>query len=218
MDGDGASDLLVSTLGTVHFFLNDGHGHFQEATGASGRSSLQHRGHDLALWRTWTGTAVGSLCCELSATRPCGIVSDANSGGDGERKAGGHHGERPASLTGPELAGWITLDPNGDIRENGQADLLYRNVGHGRFTPLSFTDGTFLDEQGKPLTSPLYDWTLTAMFRDLNGDGAPDLYVCSDLQSPDRIWINRGTGISKPFVGLHSERRAGSRWASTART
>src|SRR5437870_10109156 len=32
------------------------------------------------------------------------------------------------------------------------------------------------------------------MFRDLNGDGPPDLYVCNDFQSPDRIWINDGHG------------------------
>jgi hypothetical protein len=32
------------------------------------------------------------------------------------------------------------------------------------------------------------------MFRDMNGDGAPDLYVCGDLGSPDRVWINDGAG------------------------
>ena len=30
--------------------------------------------------------------------------------------------------------------------------------------------------------------------RDLDGDRRPDLYVCSDLASPDRIWLNRGDG------------------------
>ncbi len=30
------------------------------------------------------------------------------------------------------------------------------------------------------------------MFRDLNGDGAPGLYVCNDFFTPDRIWINQG--------------------------
>src|SRR6185436_1273486 len=28
----------------------------------------------------------------------------------------------------------------------------------------------------------------------LNGDGAPDIYVCNDFKSPDRIWINNGRG------------------------
>ena len=25
-------------------------------------------------------------------------------------------------------------------------------------------------------------------------DGDPDLYVCNDFESPDRFWINDGTG------------------------
>ena len=32
------------------------------------------------------------------------------------------------------------------------------------------------------------------MFRDLNQDGYPDLYVCNDFDTPDRIWINDGNG------------------------
>src|ERR1700756_537275 len=32
------------------------------------------------------------------------------------------------------------------------------------------------------------------MFRDINGDGVPDIYVCNDFMSPDRIWINDGRG------------------------
>jgi len=32
------------------------------------------------------------------------------------------------------------------------------------------------------------------MFRDINDDGAPDLYVCNDFDSPDRIWLNDGKG------------------------
>src|SRR5258706_13830998 len=32
------------------------------------------------------------------------------------------------------------------------------------------------------------------MFYDMNNDGAPDLYVCNDYLTPDRIWINDGRG------------------------
>src|SRR6185295_1758872 len=38
------------------------------------------------------------------------------------------------------------------------------------------------------------DLGLSAMFRDINGDGHPDLYVCNDFQTPDRMWINDGKG------------------------
>jgi len=42
------------------------------------------------------------------------------------------------------------------------------------------------------------------MFRDLNGDGAPDIYVCNDFWSPDRVWINDGRGKFRalPALGL----------------
>ena len=79
-------------------------------------------------------------------------------------------------------------------QEYGEPDILYLNDGKGRFTPLSWTNGAFLDESGKPLTGPPQDWGLTAAFRDLNGNGAPDIYVCNDYWTPDRLWLNDGKG------------------------
>ena len=35
---------------------------------------------------------------------------------------------------------------------------------------------------------------LSVVFRDFNGDGWPDIYVCNDFQSPDRFWLNDGQG------------------------
>src|ERR1051326_5425066 len=96
--------------------------------------------------------------------------------------------------TDPDLVGRYALGANGEVVENGEPDVLLRNDGHGHFVPVSFTDGTFLDEDGKPLSNPPYDWGLSAMFRDINGDHAPDLYVCNDFASPDRVWINTGAG------------------------
>jgi hypothetical protein len=83
---------------------------------------------------------------------------------------------------------------DGKIQEYGEPDLIYLNDGKGHFTPLSWTNGAFLDENGKPLTGPPRDWGLTAAFRDLNGDGAPDIYVCNDFWPPDRLWLNDGKG------------------------
>ena len=41
---------------------------------------------------------------------------------------------------------------------------------------------------------PHWIGALTATFRDINGDGAPDLYVCNDYWTPDRLWLNDGHG------------------------
>jgi enediyne biosynthesis protein E4 len=104
-------------------------------------------------------------------------------------------------LTEPDLTNRFkyqitTGERGGTFRheENGEPDALYRNDGKGRFAPVSFTDGTFRDEAGAPLKEPPFDWGLSVMFRDMNGDLAPDLYVCNDFRSPDRVWINNGRG------------------------
>ncbi|MFQ5674574.1 MAG: CRTAC1 family protein, partial [bacterium] len=38
------------------------------------------------------------------------------------------------------------------------------------------------------------DWGLTVRLQDMDNDGDPDIYVCNDFASPDRIWINDGAG------------------------
>ena len=92
------------------------------------------------------------------------------------------------------LSTQLTLSTHGVVLEYGDPDQLYLNDGKGNFTPLSWTNGAFLDANGKPLKDAPRDWALSAMFHDVNGDGAPDLYVCNDFWSPDRFWINDGKG------------------------
>ena len=94
----------------------------------------------------------------------------------------------------PEDRGQYEFTPEGMILEHGEVDVLYLNDGRGGFAPVSWQGGQFLDEEGKPLASDPKDWSLSVMMRDANGDGAPDIYVCSDFWSPDRFWINDGTG------------------------
>ena len=60
-------------------------------------------------------------------------------------------------------------------------------------TPVDWTSGGFR-ENGHALKAAPKDWGLSVMFRDLNGDGHVDLYVCNDYWTPDRIWINDGQG------------------------
>jgi hypothetical protein len=97
---------------------------------------------------------------------------------------------------------------DGRVRELPEADGLYRNDGKGHFTPIQYDHGVFLNEQGAPIP-PFRDWGLAVMFRDLNGDGAPDLYVCNDNASPDREWINSGHGafrLINPLMFRHTSR------------
>ncbi len=194
LDGDGDLDLLVSAIrGGVSCFLNDGQGRFADVTSRSGLASTT-ASMSMAL-----GDIDGDGDLDLyvsnyrNETLRDGFRMQIRVGTVNGRKVVTRVNNR--ALQGPDLEGWVTLDEQGNISENGQADALYRNEGGGRFVHVPFVGGAFLDEQGRALTGPLHDWTLTALFRDLDGDRAPDLYVCSDLASPDRIWLNRGNGV-----------------------
>ena len=96
--------------------------------------------------------------------------------------------------TEPDLQHRFYVDARGGVGEYGEPDSLYRNQGNLRFEEVSWTGGVFQDEQGNALSEIPRDWGLAAMFRDLNKDGYPDLYVCNDFDTPDRIWINTGSG------------------------
>ena len=178
IDGDGDLDLWVSSInGGTHGFLNDGRGHFAEL----------HPGVPLNSGKAGMSMALadmdgdGDLDLYVSNYRIVTVRDQPNTRyrirKENDRYAVVLVNGRP--VTEPDLVGRFSVEP-GRVIENGEADVLYRNEG-GRFVPLAFTDGSFLDEQGQPLSEPLYDWGLSVMFRDINQDGAPDLYVCNDF-------------------------------------
>jgi hypothetical protein len=180
VDGDGDLDLLVNSIGGgTRLFLNDGKGHFREAT----ESGLVRRYGAMSM-ALGDLRGDGSLDLYVANYRSTTIRST----GLDLLKVNGQLQLKP------EDRDQFELTPQGGLFELGEPDILYRNDGHGHFTPVSWTNGVFLDEAGKPLMAPPRDWGLSVMFRDINEDGAPDIYVCNDFASPDRVWINDGTG------------------------
>jgi enediyne biosynthesis protein E4 len=194
VDGDGDLDLLVSGIGSgVRLFLNDGQGKFREATSESGLKS------DLASMSMALADIDGDGDLDLYvANYGHATIQDE----PGLRFRVSTKNGVPTIIAikdrapDPEQARRFSIDPETmAVRENGEADVLYLNDGRGHFTPASWGN-IFSDENGRPMEPP-YDWGLAAMFHDINGDGVPDLYVCNDNQSPDRIWINDGRGKFK---------------------
>src|SRR6266446_8958989 len=181
LNGDGSLDLLVATTGNgVLCFLNDGHGKFSDVTQAAG-----------------TASKFGSVTMALADIDGNGTLDlyVANNRTDDIRD----RGQVDVQMVNGKLAvptqfknRLVIVD--GKLLEYGEPDILYLNDGRGRFSAASWTDGTFLDEHGNKLSGPPLDWGLAATFRDINGDGFPDIYVCNDYWTPDRIWINDGKG------------------------
>jgi hypothetical protein len=180
INGDGQLDLLVSTVRDgVRCFVNSG-GKFRETTQEAGL--LHPSGSTTLALADIDGNGTLDLYVANYRTndiRDVGRLTFKSSGG------------KP--IIPPELKTRFVLR-NGEVAEYGEPDQLYLNDGQGHFTPVSWTGGAFLDADGKPLKEPPRDWGLTATFRDVNGDGAPDLYVCNDYWTPDRFWINDGKG------------------------
>lgn len=196
IDGDSDLDLLVNSVGGgTRLFLNDGKGHFTETTEQSG---LLRRGGSTSLSLADID-GDGDLDLYVANYRSATLRDEPNTrfraSTINDRLEVVTVNGRPT--TEPDLVGRFTLDPLHGILEHGEADVLYRNLGGGRFEVVDWHGGTFLDAQGGKAEVP-FDWTLTAMFRDFNQDGAPDLFVCSDFQSEDRLWLNDGTGRFRP--------------------
>jgi hypothetical protein len=191
LDGDGDLDLVVNTLGQgTHLLINNGRGEFGPVPTVlnPGRGAMSVALADvdgdgrLDLYLTnYRVLALMDMPSTRMTFKRVGneMVVDSVNG-------------RPA--TDPEFHGRFRVNSAGGIEENGEPDVLYRNQGENRFMAVEWTKGAFLDETGAALKEPPRDWGLAAMFRDVNGDGRPDLYVCNDFQSPDRLWLNLGEG------------------------
>ena len=191
IDGDGDLDLLVAALGGPNAcFLNDGAGKFSEATAAVGLTSRMGAA-SMALADIEGDGDLDLYIANYKTIRTKDLFPPVElSFNKIVQKLGETYQIAPAfrehyalEIRGSKIL-WL---------ETAEPDLLYRNDGKGKFTPVSFTDGTFRDEEGKPVPE-LKEWGLMVRFQDMDDDGDPDIYVCNDFESPDRIWMNDGAG------------------------
>jgi hypothetical protein len=192
VDGDGDLDLIVTASGQPNsLLLNDGSGVFADVSGDAG-FIVSRASRSLTLADV-DGDADLDLYVTNNKTR---VARDLFPPEDRtSERIMIRRGERYEVV--PEFADHYRVTRIGDfVRrfELAEEDEFYLNDGAGRFEPVSFTGGRFLDERGEPLTEAPRDWGLSTRFHDLNGDAVPDLYVCNDFESPDHIWINDGSG------------------------
>lgn len=194
VDGDGALDLLVGTLGgPLMLWLGDGRGHFRDATPSSGFVG---------------GYAVTSI-----------TVADVDGDGDLDVYVGTYKTRNALDAYPPNARAFDQVvkkvdgryvvvpswareyrvedrpDLGGVMRsQRAEPDLFFLNDGRGHFTRTPIRGPRFQAEDGSPLAEEPDFFTLSARFYDVDGDGAPDLYVCNDFEDPDQFWHNDGRG------------------------
>ena len=228
VDGDGDLDLYLlqggpmrlageeagtfleppGPLPTNQLWLNDGAGHFANATAASGDAA--HTGYAMGVC---AGDVNGDGAVDLYVTNLGDDVlllgDGAGSFQDGTRAAGLGDGRWTGAATFFDadgdghldlyVAGYLEVDLGHPMwcgkREDGWrsvchpdaypglADRFWKNRGDGTFERATAAAG-FTDTTGKGLG--------TAAF-DADGDGDLDLYVAND-STENRLWINLGDG------------------------
>ncbi|MEO8620176.1 MAG: VCBS repeat-containing protein [bacterium] len=194
VDGDHDLDLIVGTLGgPLKLWLNDGKGHFTDATATSGLTP----GFAATTITLADVDGNGTLDLYVATYKRRNALDSfppqARAFDQVVKKIDGHY-----QVVDPwknEYRIEERLDLGGIVRsQRAEVDLFFLNDGHGHFTRTPITGPRFSDENGKPLTAEPDLFTLAARFYDVNGDGAPDLYVCNDFEDPDEFWLNDGKG------------------------
>jgi hypothetical protein len=185
LDGDGDLDLLVNSLGGgTRAFRNDGKGRFTEA--------------ELGFLRNAGATSMALADVEGDGDLDV-YVTHYRTDTFHDPPKGGRFVQRrqPDGSTVIEpkdrYLGVPAMNGNLEVLERGEPDALYINRGGTNVVLVPWNVGLFIDEQSQALSEPPRDWGLAVMFRDLDGDHRPDLYVCNDfVHWPDRLWLNLG--------------------------
>ncbi|MDA1082573.1 MAG: FG-GAP-like repeat-containing protein [Gemmatimonadetes bacterium] len=195
VDGDGDLDLvLLATNGPNAIFLNDGHARFTERRDLG----LDPRGHGGTTLAMADVDGSGHLALYVANYKPYFIddsipPSERGTGQLVREISPGRYEVTEERKTDYKLV--ERADMGGlHVTQRAEPDEFYLNDGSGRFRRPVAGDVRFRDPAGKPIAEEQESFALGARFADLNGDGAPDLFVANDFEDTDKLWFNDGRG------------------------
>jgi Flp pilus assembly protein TadD len=211
-DSDGDLDLLVSSWDRLVFLVNDGQGHFTDATAAAGLADL--RGF-------WTGIAIGDYDRDGAMDAyVCGYVRWTEDAGGGQKLAKQYDAEIPsginpsafppernlllhnrgdgtftecaaaagvANLTGRSLG--VTF---ADLSGDGWPDLYVANDVSDNAFFVNRHDGTFADLSAPALVAD-YRGAMGLGVADFDGDGDLDFTVTHWVGQENALYVNHST-------------------------
>jgi len=168
-DNDGLEDLLIYKWGYLQLLHNIGNLHFEDVTAASGlRRWMNSNG---AVWLDYDRDGL----LDLYIT-----------------------GYFRSDIDFWHLRTTRIMQHSWEFAANGGKNLLFRNVGNGRFEDV--TDAMAVGSTR---------WTLAAAAADFNDDGWPDLYLANDY-GPEELFLNRaGKRFELAHAGLEDDSKSG---------
>jgi len=168
-DNDGFEDLFVSKWGYQQLFRNNGNGTFTDVTAQAGlRRWMNSNG---AVWLDFDRDGL----LDLYVT-----------------------GYFRSDIDFWNLRTTRIMQHSWEFATNGGKNLLFKNLGNGRFQDVT-------DSLGVGSTR----WTLAAASADFNDDGWPDLYLANDY-GPEELYLNKeGKRFELARAGLQDDSKSG---------
>jgi len=168
-DNDGLEDLLVYKWGYLQLLHNLGNLHFTDVTAQAGlRRWMNSNG---AVWFDFDRDGL----LDLYVT-----------------------GYFRSDIDFWHLRTTRIMQQSWEFASNGGKNLLFRNLGNGRFADV--TDAMGVGSMR---------WTLAAAAADFNDDGWPDLYLANDY-GPEELLLNRGVKrFELARAGLEDDSKSG---------
>ena len=193
-DGDGDLDLiLLATTGPNAIFVNDGAGRFTERRDLGldpvgrGGTTLTAADVDGDGWlEMYVANYKAYNIDDSIPPQQRAFNQMVRQVAPGRYEIVPEHAREYKLVMRPDVGGLR-------MTQRAAPDAFYRNE-RGTLVRESLVSGRFRSSTGGVVTDEPESFAFGAAFRDLNGDGAPDLYVANDFEDIDALWMNDGRG------------------------